>query len=80
MQVSELHLSKLHRVRVLRFLEQQSAVVAVGTVPPAAAQKLEERAQEVIDVMAVRDCHRWNAEIAWQSVRELLRLLPMTTS
>ena len=26
----------------------------------------------VIDVMAVRDCYRWDVEIAWQSVHEIL--------
>jgi hypothetical protein len=61
--------SHSHRETVLRFLERQSA----GKVPaPTIDQQLDELARHVIDVMAVRDCHEWNTEIAWQSARETL--------
>ena len=58
--------SQSHRVTVLRFLETQSVVT------PTEEQRLDDLARHLIDVMAVRDCHRWDAEIAWQSARETL--------
>jgi hypothetical protein len=58
---------------MLRFLERQSAaIIHVNATTPTAEQRLDDLAQQVIDVMAVRGCHRWKAEIAWQSARETL--------
>jgi hypothetical protein len=62
--------SQSHRVTVLRFLETQSVVT------PTEEQRLDDLARHLIDVMAVRDCHRWDAEIAWQSARETQSPMP----
>jgi len=61
-----LHLHQPHRVRVVRFLEQQSATIAT----PTTEERFDQLARQIIDVMAVRGCHVWDNEIAWQSVRE----------
>jgi len=65
--------AQTHRMTVLRFLEKQSAAIhRLNATTPTEEQRLDHLARHVIDVMAVRDCHRWDAEIAWQSARETL--------
>jgi hypothetical protein len=60
--------AQTHRVTVLRFLEKQTAAIPqLNATTPIVDKRLDDLAQQVIDVMAVRDCHRWDAEIAWQS-------------
>ena len=56
--------SLAHRARVLSFLGKQIRRQQPRTNPS------HELALYVIDMMAVGGCHRWDADIAWQTASE----------
>jgi hypothetical protein len=62
--------SLAHRARVLSFLGKQIPRQQSPTSPS------RELALYVIDMMAVGGCHRWDADIAWQTAWEALSGTP----